>query len=110
MENKMKMALLDALYACITECNNCSTACLDEKEMGMLSKCIKLDMDCAAICSLVATLVARGSQHGVHLMKECVEVCSACADECEKHAAMDIEHCRTCAEACRKCAEECGRM
>lgn len=99
--------LIMALNDCATECNHCATACLDEQDVKMLSRCIKLDLDCAAICSLTATLLGRGSEHGHHLLKECIEVCNACAEECEKHASMGMEHCRTCAEACRACAQAC---
>lgn len=105
MEHEKNKSLMDALNNCAAACNHCATACLDEQDVKMMVKCIKIDLDCAAICSLTATLLARGSEHGKHLLKECIEVCNACAEECEKHAHM--EHCKTCAEACRKCAEAC---
>lgn len=105
MSHQQHKALLDALNNCIAECNHCTTACLDEQDVNMLAKCIKLDIDCAAICTLTASLIARGSDHGKHMLKECAEVCNACAKECEKHSHMD--HCKACAEACMKCAAAC---
>jgi hypothetical protein len=102
--------LLRTLTDCAAACSYCASACLDEENVNMLSKCIKLDMDCADICGLVAKLLTRGSKHAFHLLKECVEICGACAAECEKHAQHGMEHCRECAEACRKCAEECMQM
>ena len=99
--------LIAALNNCAAECNHCFTACLDEHDVKMLAKCIKLDRDCADICMLTGSLISRGSEHGKHLLKECAEVCNACADECDKHAAMGMEHCRKCAEACRSCAKAC---
>lgn len=108
MSHVQNHGLLDALYNCAAECNHCATACLDEQDVKMLARCIKLDIDCADICSLTASLIARGSEHGEHLLKECAEICNACADECEKHNHM--EHCKRCAEACRTCAEECSSM
>lgn len=109
MSHEKNQIVIDALNKCITECNHCATACLDEEKVQMLTKCIKLDIDCAQICSLTVALLARGSEHGKHLMKECEEVCNACAAECEKHADHH-EHCKKCAEACRSCAEECRSM
>jgi len=106
MAHEQNKQLLDALYNCAAECNHCATACLDEQDVKMLAKCINLDIDCADICTLTATLIARGSEHGNHLLEECAEICNACADECEKHQQM--EHCKSCAEACRKCAEACN--
>lgn len=101
--------LITALNHCAVECNHCATACLDEQDVKMLATCIRLDIDCADICNLTASLLARGSEHGNHLKKECAEVCDACAQECEKHAKMGMEHCRVCAEACRSCAEMCRK-
>lgn len=108
MSHVKNQALLTALHNCVSECNHCITACLDEADLKMLSKCIKLDIDCAEICTLTAALIARGSEHGKHMLKECAEVCNACAEECEKHAKMGMEHCKTCAEACRNCAKACS--
>ena len=105
MAHEQNHELLKALNICTAECNHCATACLDEQDVKVLARCIKLDIDCADICQLTASLVARGSEHANHLLKECAEVCEACAEECEKHAHM--EHCRRCAEACRHCAEAC---
>jgi len=110
MAHQQNKSLLAALSNCAAECNHCATACLDEQDVKMLAQCIKLDIDCADICALTASLIARGSQHGIHLLKECTEVCNACADECEKHAQMGMAHCKTCAAACRQCAEECIKM
>ncbi len=97
--------LLAILAECVAACHNCSTACLDEKEVSMMANCIKLDMDCAQICELTAAFFSRGSNHTIHVMKECAEICTKCAEECGKHA--NMEHCKICAEACRKCAKAC---
>lgn len=99
--------LLSLLAECATACNHCSTACLEEKDVQMMAACIRLDMDCAQICSTTAAFVARSSAHAQHLLKECAEICLQCAKECEKHSHM--EHCKRCAEACRKCAEACEK-
>ena len=110
MAHERNSQLLNALNNCVAACNHCATACLEEEDVKMLTRCIKLDLDCADICLLVAGYLARGSGHAEHLLKECVEICQACAEECERHAAHGMEHCRACAEACRKCAEECMQM
>lgn len=108
MSHQKFQECIDACLECAIECEHCSTACLQEDDVKMMSKCIQLDRDCADICALTARLLARGSEHGMHLMKECAEVCEKCAEECEKHSHM--EHCKACAEACRRCAEECRSM
>ena len=96
--------LLDALNACIAACEHCATACLQAGDVKMMARCISLDHDCADICALTARLVARGSEHAQHLLRECAEVCKACADECAQH---QDQHCQECAEACRRCVQAC---
>jgi hypothetical protein len=107
MTTNKNQSLLEALNSCAAACNYCAVACLDEPDVKMLTTCIKLDMDCAAICQLTASFVARNSKHAGHLKKECAEICDECATECEKHAKHGMEHCKICAEACRKCASSC---
>ncbi len=102
MENK---DLLEKLLECAAACNHCAAACLNEKEVSRLTGCIKTDLDCADICTLVAKLLARESAHGHHLLKECREICLLCADECDQHAHM--KHCKKCASICRDCAAIC---
>ena len=108
MSHKKNQSLIEILNHCAAVCNHCAMACLDVQDVKMLARCIQLDIDCAAICSLAAGFVARGSEHAGHLLRECADLCNACAEECEKHKAM--EHCQDCAEACRKCAAACGRL
>ena len=105
MKNNMNEELISALNKCTGACNYCTTACLEEEDVKMMTACIKLDIDCAAICNLTANFIARGSVHGRHLLKECAEICNQCAAECEKHTKM--QHCVSCAEACRACEAYC---
>ena len=109
MSHEHHHQLIATLHNCASECNHCATACLNEQDVKMFAKCIKLDIDCAEICNLTASLLARGSEHGDHLKQECQEICDACAEECEKHAQMGMEHCRKCAEVCRASADACRR-
>ena len=103
MENQQLIAVL---YKCALASNYCAASCLDEEDVKMMKDCIRLDMDCAQICSLTAALLARDSEHGEHLLKECAEVCGLCAAECEKHADK-MEHCKECAAACMECEAIC---
>jgi len=100
--------LIDGLNNCVAECNHCATACLNEENVKSLAICIKLNIDCAQVCQLTTSLIARSSEHANHLLEECAEICEKCAVECERHS--DMEHCRQCAEACRACAEACSLL
>jgi len=105
MNSTTDRELIHLLDNCANACNYCTTACLEEEDVTMMAACIKLDIDCAAICHLTAAFIARGSVHGIHLLKECAELCGLCATECEKHA--HLQHCKDCAEACRTCEKAC---
>ncbi len=102
---KMKNSELHtALTECAAACHMCLDACLGEGDVKMMTKCIRLDLDCAEICTMIAAFVARSSEHASHLLAECAEICGKCAAECEKH---DMDHCQECARACRKCEAAC---
>ncbi len=97
--------LLEHLYACATACNKCYNACLNEEDINMMTRCIELDRECAEICLLTASAVARDSENREKYLAICAEFCQLCADECAKHGA---DHCKECADMCRKCAEVCS--
>lgn len=110
----------DEALACIYEaaqcalvCTACADACLAEPEAGSLTECIRLNLDSAETCELVARLLAtagrRDRQTLERALEACIRACEACAEECERHAAA-MEHCRVCAEACRACAAACAAM
>ena len=87
---------IQACIACATACNQCFAACLREVDVKMMARCIALDVDCAAMCSLAANAMARKSEHAQAICALCAKICKACGDECAKH---DAQHCKACAEA-----------
>lgn len=107
MHHSQFKSCIDACYACAATCDHCASACLQEDDVKMMSRCIALDMDCAQICRVAATYMARGSDFAKAICKLCAEICQACGDECATHEA---DHCQECARACHHCAEECRRM
>jgi hypothetical protein len=110
MEHQQFQECIDACVTCAQACSYCATSCLNEEHVAHLRDCIRLDLECAAICRAAAEIMSLGSSFSAHLCRVCADVCNACANECQKHADMGMEHCRVCAEACRKCAEACETM
>jgi len=51
----------------------------------MMVECIRLDIDCAAICRLAASYMSRDSAYAVDLCRLCAGVCQACGEECARH-------------------------
>ncbi len=108
MKQERSHQLTVLLNDCARVCHHCAVACLNEKEVGMLTRCIRLDLDCAAICRTAAGFLERGSENADAVLSACAAICEQCADECEKHSHM--EHCQVCAYMCRQCAEACQHV
>lgn len=106
-------ALVKAAAECSVVCTTCADACLEEPNVQELRKCIRMNLDCAEICALTATLISRpGEQDRAVLraqLEACAKACRACAEECGHHGDA-MEHCRICAETCLECAEACDTM
>ena len=103
---------IERCFSCAQSCTACADACLAENSIDMLRGCIRLDLDCADICTTTGTVASRCTETNqkilVQLLDLCANACQACAEECERHAEHH-EHCRICAAECRHCEESCRR-
>ncbi len=101
---------LTVLMDCATSCAICADACGAESNVQTLVRCMRLNMDCAEVCSATACLLTRAADPDWRVIRAqlqaCIAACSACAEECERHAKMHA-HCRICAETCRACERAC---
>lgn len=98
---------IEACYRCADACDHCAVACLGEDNVTEMQRCIRLDMDCAAVCRLTAGVMARDSECHTLVCRLCEKICTACAEECGKH---QYDHCQECARQCRECARLCQQM
>lgn len=89
-------------------CNQCAVSCLQEKDVQRMKKCIRLDLECAAICTAAVQVMSLNGELSEQLCQLCAEVCNRCGQECARFT--EMEHCRKCAEVCRRCAEVCSQM
>jgi hypothetical protein len=105
---------VQSLSECASTCAICADACLSERMVAELVRCIRLNQDCADICAATARLLLRSGAEPQgtmlrHVVEACAAACQACGQECARHAQMH-EHCRICAEACRRCEESCRQL
>lgn len=107
MSHEHFSSCVEACNSCADACDHCASSCLAMANPSDMTRCIALDVDCAALCRLAAGYMSRGSDFAAAICLSCAEVCDACAKECAKH---QMDHCKKCAEACHRCAEECRRM
>jgi hypothetical protein len=103
------------LQQAIQHCGECYQTCLI-----MLSHCLSLGghranashikamYDCAEICQLAVSYMARGSDMYGRLNLLCAEICTRCANQCEQMMGND-EQMRTCAATCRNCSDVCQK-
>jgi hypothetical protein len=101
---------IDACFDCAQACTACADACLAETGVERLVRCIRLNLDCAAICQATGQVLSRQTETDSELVRmqleACIEACRLCGAECHDHAD-HMEHCRVCADACRHCEEAC---
>ncbi len=100
-------ACINACNDCAFACEHCATECLQGGTSVDLERCIRLDIDCAAICRLATSYMARNSEAADAVCELCADICKLCAEECERH---DHDHCQKCAQACRDCIDACLGM
>lgn len=101
---------IDECYACAETCTLCADDCLSEPDVASLIKCIRINLDCADVCTATGRVIARQTEYDANvsrsILEACIAACRACGDECERHA-HHHEHCRICAESCRRCEQSC---
>jgi hypothetical protein len=104
-------ALAHCVQQCVTcelACTSCADACLAEDHVQELTRCIRLNLDCADVCDATGRVLTRQTSPEPTLtrsmLEACAQACRVCAEECERH---DHEHCRVCADACRRCEQAC---
>lgn len=104
---------IETALVCAHACVSCADACLGEKDVANLTRCIRLNADCGDVCGTTWRLLARQQQPEVDIvalqLEVCARACQRCAEECERHAKMH-EHCRVCAQACRWCEQACRAL
>jgi hypothetical protein len=102
---------VEACFDCAQSCTACADACLGEDDSKSLTRCIRLNLDCADVCDATGRILSRQTAFEPEMaraaLRACAEACRLCGDECERHASHH-EHCRVCAEACRRCERACN--
>ena len=62
MPHQKFASCIEACYACAQACNHCAAECLREQDVKKMACCIALDVDCAQICELAASVMGRASE------------------------------------------------
>jgi hypothetical protein len=101
---------IEVCLQCAASCTACADECLDEPELAMMRRCIRLNLDCADVVSTIARLLSRRGEPELSTLRACLEagttIATACAAEAQKLAGA-YEYCKLTAEICATCAREC---
>ena len=104
---------IEVLTECANTCTQCADACLSEQDVAAVVKCVRLNLDCADICTATSRVVSRQTEYDANVtraqLEACIAVCKSCGDECQGHAE-HMGHCRVCAESCQRCEEVCREL
>jgi hypothetical protein len=91
----------------------CADMCVGEEDVAPLLRCVRVDLDCAAVCTATVSVVSRRTEPDPIVTRTvvaaCAELCGTCAEECERHAAHHA-HCRVNAATCRRCEQACQAL
>ena len=55
---------IDACFSCVETCTACADACLSERDVTHLVACIRLNLDCAAVCNATGNIMSRANKAG----------------------------------------------
>src|SRR5688572_29417877 len=87
-----RAALIECLrecHDCATACTICADACLAEDMVKELTRCIRLNLDCADVCAGTGRVLARQTEPDIGLLRAqlqaCLEACQVCGAECAEH-------------------------
>jgi len=100
-------ALLQKIWYCALTCEKCASACLAHTSEQQYETCIRLCLDCAEVCTLLARSVKRDSALVPSLLALGEAIADCCAKECDRH---QDDHCQQCAAACMLCREACKQL
>jgi hypothetical protein len=78
----MRACIKDCL-ACATVCEQTITHCLRKGRKHASPEVIQLLSDCAGMCRMSATMMARNSSFRARHCALCADVCKACEESCE---------------------------
>ena len=102
--NSDTFLLLNYIYECQTKCKECFNACLEERSLDTLRKCLKLTVECANVCELTASSIVYEGDFRPEVLALCIRACEECRIECSVHNSL---HCVECAALCGECTEAC---
>jgi hypothetical protein len=83
IETGVLVACIEACADCALSCAACADACLGERNLEMLIRCIRLWLDCGDVCATTGRLLSRQTEFDAGLARA-AEACRRCGAACEE--------------------------
>ncbi|RSK29290.1 four-helix bundle copper-binding protein [Bacillus sp. HMF5848] len=96
--------LVNTIQHCAATCDHMITHLICHEDINCRRQQLLLLRDCADICNLTASFVARNSHFARMLAGVCANICEACGRECAQFPDYHSQHC---SQVCLHCAKEC---
>lgn len=81
---------IEVLEDCANTCTQCTDSCLSERDIALLAKCIRLNLDCGDVCVATGWVTSRQTEYDANvtraLLEACIAACHSCGGECDRHA------------------------
>jgi hypothetical protein len=105
-DSRALRSCIQACAACSQACTACADSCLSEPQLAKLIRCVRLNLDCADICTAAMNVLLRQTQPDARLLTSVLQAvviaCRVCGMECDRHAEQH-DHCRVCSGAAQRC-------
>ena len=99
--------LLQTVHHCAAICDHMITHLLHHEDVSRRKHQLELLRDCADVCHLTSSFLARNSHIDRAMAQICAHICETCGNECAKYHDQHSQHC---ARICLQCAQECRQF
>src|SRR3546814_7228041 len=83
--NEALLRCLEACQSCAQACTACADACLAEPMVAELRQCIRLNLDCADMCTAAGNLASRRTGSHERGLVAALEACARACARSEEH-------------------------
>ena len=104
---------IEAVQACAQAATACADACLGEEMVEELTRCIRVLLTAADVCTVTARVLSRPGDPDptvtAALLSACWAACRRAREVCEEFLPIH-HHCQVCARACRLAEVSCRAL
>ena len=86
VDRQLLVRCIEACGDCAEACTQCADDCLSEQTVQELTKCIRLNLDCADVCATTGRVVSRQTGYDANVTRAVLQACIAACRSCGMRA------------------------